>query len=147
MSADGGLQPSRLARAGVAFVVFGFFVFVIGIFPSLINQDRTPGTGILQVFVGLVGITFMTLGEYVYAYATRRRSSPAGLREGIGLRLMATGLVFAYVSGLSDVLGIGSHAATPLTGPYFGEWQAGGVALGILVIVAGVLLHRQRAQA
>lgn len=144
MSDDRGVKPSRMARAGVAAIVFGFFVFLIGIFPSLINLDITPGIGIFQVFVGLVGITFMTLGAYLYTYATRHRALPGRLREGIGLRLIATGLVLAYVSGLADVLGIGSHAATPVTRPYFGEWQAGGVTLGVLIIASGILLYGQR---
>ncbi|MBI3761614.1 MAG: hypothetical protein HY260_07095 [Chloroflexi bacterium] len=141
---DEGFHLGRLARAGVAIIVFGFFVFVIGIFPSLINLDITPGIGIFQIFVALVGITFMTLGAYVYMYTTRHPEAPRRLRHGIGLRLMATGLVFAYAAGLADVLGIGSHPATPLTRPYFGEWQAAGVVLGVILIVAGILLYSQR---
>jgi hypothetical protein len=139
-----GLEPSGLARAGVTAVVFGFFVFLIGLFPSLINLDITPGIGILQVFIALVGITIMTFGAYLYTYATRHRALPRRLREGIGVRLMLTGLVLAYASGLADVLGIGSHPATPVTRPYVGEWQAGGVALGVMIIVCGVLLYSRR---
>jgi hypothetical protein len=141
---EGGLERSGLARAGVTAVVFGFFVFLIGLFPSLINLDITPGVGILQVFIALIGITVMTFGAYLYTYATRHRALPRRLREGIGVRLMLTGLVLAYASGLADVLGIGSHPATPVTRPYVGEWQAGGVALGVMIIVCGVLLYSQR---
>lgn len=144
MNEDEGLFLGRLARAGVAIIVFGFFIFIIGIFPSLINLDITPGIGIFQIFVALIGITFMTLGAYVYTFATRHRELPRRLRHGIGLRLMATGLVFAYTAGLADVLGIGSHPSTPYVRPYFGVWQAGGVVLGVIVIVAGVLLYSQR---
>ncbi len=139
-----GLERSRLARAGVTAVVFGFFIFVVGLFPQLINMDITPGIGIWQVAVALVGITFMTLGAYLYTYATRHRALQHRLREDIGVRLMATGLVLAYAAGLADVLGIGSHPATPVTRPYLGEWQAGGVALGVLVVAAGILLYSQR---
>jgi hypothetical protein len=137
-------ERSLLARAGVTFVVFGFFVFLIGLIPSLINLDITPGVGILQVFVALVGLTFMTLGAYVYTYATRHRALPSRLREGIGVRLMLTGLVLAYASGLADVLGIGSHPSTPATRPHVGEWQAGGIALGALIIVSGLWLYSRR---
>jgi hypothetical protein len=144
VNGERGLERSRLARIGVAAIVFGFFIFVIGLFPWLINLDITPGIGILQIFVALVGMTFMTLGAYLYTYATRHRAAPQRLREGIGLRLMATGLVLAYTSGLADVLGIGSHPATPLTRPHLGELQAGGVALGVMTVVAGILLYSQR---
>ena len=128
----------------MAAIVLGFFIFVGGLFPQLINLDFTPGIGILQIFIALIGITFTTLGAYLYAYATRHRAAPRRLREEIGLRLMATGLVLAYTSGLADVLGIGSHPATPVTRPHLGELQAGGVALGVLTIAAGVLLYSQR---
>jgi hypothetical protein len=140
----GGLERSRLARAGVAAVVFGFFIFFVGLFPQVINADITPGIGIWQVFVALVGITSMTLGAYLYTYTTRHRAMRNRLRDDIGLRLMATGLVLAYAAGLADVLGIGSHAATPVTRPHLGEWQAGGVALGVIVIAAGLVLYSQR---
>ena len=51
----------------------------------------------------------MTLGAYIYAYATRHRALPRILREDVGLRLMATGLVIAYTTGFADVLRIGSN--------------------------------------
>ena len=133
------LSTSRLARFGVATVVFGFFIFIIGVYPDMIRLGLTPGIGLLQIFTFLFGITVMTLGAYIYAYATRHRALPRGLREDIGVRLMATGLVIAYVTGFADVLGIGSHYGTerPLLGPF----QASGVALGVVVIVIGIILY------
>src|SRR5690606_37793015 len=112
------LATSRLARFGVGTVVFGFFLFAIGVFPELIRLSITPGIGLLQILVLLLGVTVMTLGAYIYAYATRHRAQPRRLREDIGLRLMATGLVIAYGAGFADVLGIGSHYGTerPLLG-------------------------------
>jgi hypothetical protein len=138
------MEHSRLARAGVAFVIFGFFTFLVGLFPQIANFDITPGVGILQVFVVLLGITGMTLGAYLYTYATQQRGRARRLREDIGVRLMATGLVLAYASGMADVLGIGSHPSTPVSRPYIGEWQAGGIALGVVTIAAGILLFGQR---
>jgi hypothetical protein len=136
------LASSRLARFGVATVVFGFFVFIIGIFPDIIRLGITPGIGLLQISVFLVGITIMTLGAYIYAYATRHRALPRRLREDIGLRLMATGLVVAYTAGFADVLGIGSHfgAERPLLGPI----QALGIMLGVLITVLGIILYARR---
>jgi hypothetical protein len=136
------LSTSRLARFGVATVVFGFFVFVIGVYPDLIRLGLTPGIGLLQIGTFLFGITVMTFGAYIYAYATRHRAQPRSLREDIGLRLMATGLVIAYTTGFADVLGIGSNYGTER--PLLGMFQASGVALGVLVIVVGIFLYARR---
>jgi hypothetical protein len=136
------LSTSRLARFAVATVVTGFFIFVIGLYPGLIRLDLTPGIGLLQIGTFLLGITIMTFGAYLYAYAARHRAQPRTLREDIGLRLMATGLVISYVTGFADVLGIGSHFGAER--PLFGPFQASGVALGVLIIVAGVILYARR---
>ena len=136
------LNTSRLARFAVAVVVAGFFIFVIGLYPRLIRLDITPGIGLLQLGTFLFGITVMTFGADLYAYATRHRALPRSLREDIGLRLMATGLVISYVTGFADVLGIGSHYGSER--PLFGLLQATGVALGVLVIVAGIVLYARR---
>ncbi len=136
------LSQSRLARVAVAIIVSGFFVFVIGIFPELIRLGITPGTGLLQIGLFLLGISIMTLGGYVYAYATRHRALPRRLREDVGVRLMATGLVIALATGFADKLGIGSHfgAERPLLGPL----QALGIFLGICIIGAGIILYAKR---
>jgi hypothetical protein len=136
------LGTSRLARFGVATTVFGFFIVVIGLYPDLIRLGLTPGIGLLQIATFLFGISVMTLGAYIYAYATRHRAMPRSLREDIGLRLMATGLVIAYATGFADVLGIGSNFGNER--PLLGLFQASGVALGVLVIVVGVALYAKR---
>jgi hypothetical protein len=135
-------RPSRLARAGVAIIVVGFVIFLIGVFPDLIRLDLTPGIGIFQIGTFLFGLTVMTLGAYVYMYATRHRAQPRRLREDIGVRLMATGVVIAYATGFADVLGIGTHFGAER--PLFGPLQALGVALGVLIIVAGILIYSKR---
>ena len=130
---------SRLAQFGVVIVVAGFVIFIVGVFPGLIGLDLTPGIGIVQIVVFLVGITLMTLGSYVYLYATRHRARTARLRQDIGVRLMATGVIVAYACGLADVLGIGSHFGAER--PLFGWLQATGVALGVLIIIVGIILY------
>ena len=136
-------ELSRLAKLGVAFVVFGFTTFLIGIIPAIVNLDITPGIGIFQLATILFGIGVMTVGGYMYAYATRHRAMPRRLREDIGLRLMSTGYVICAISGLSDVLGIGTHNL-PESMPYLGLWQSVGLVFGLLVIAFGVLLYSQR---
>jgi hypothetical protein len=136
------LSNSRLARFGVATVVFGFFIFLIGVYPDLIRLGLTDGIGLLQIGTFLFGITVMTLGAYIYAYATRHRALPRSLREDVGLRLMASGLVIAYTTGFADVLGIGSNFGAER--PLLGLFQAAGVALGVLVIIVGIFFYARR---
>jgi len=136
------LSGSRLARAGVAVVVAGFFVFLIGVFPDVVQLDLTPDIGVLQIAGLLTGITLMTLGAYVYMYATRHRAAPRRLREDIGSRLMSTGLVVACATGLADFLGIGSHFGAER--PLFGPLQGWGVAFGVGIIVVGIFLYSSR---
>lgn len=123
-------------------IVFGFFVFVFGRFPGLLNLDLTPDIGIAQIAMFLFGITLMALGAFIYMYATRHRAQPRRLREDVGLRLMATGVVITYVTGFADVLGIGSHFGQER--PLFGALQAWGVALGVFVILAGILIYSRK---
>lgn len=136
------LNTSRLARSGVVVAVAGLFIILIGFFPEVVQLDLTPGIGILQIFVLLVGVSLVTLGAYVYMYATRHRDQPPRLREDVGTRLMATGLVICYACGFADVLGIGSHFGAER--PLFGGIQAWGVAIGCLVIGIGVALYSRR---
>lgn len=140
---NGGEELNLLTRAGVAGVVFGFTIFLIGMFPVIVNLDLNPGVGILQLITILFGIAVMALGGYSYAYATRHHAMKQRLREKIGLRLMGTGYIVCAVSGLADVLGIGSHNI-PRGLPYFGLWQSVGLVAGLLVIAIGVLLYAQR---
>ena len=135
------LDQSRLARAGVALIVTGFFVFVIGIFPALIRLDLTPGFGVTQILVFLVGIGLMALGGYVYMYATRQRVRQRRLRHEVGVRLVATGYVLCCVAAIADIIGIGSHNSPEYPDPFFGLWQSSGVLLGVLVIVLGLFLY------
>lgn len=133
-------EVSPLARLGVALIVAGFFVFVIGLFPAIIRLDVTPGFGALQIVVFLAGIGLMALGGYVYLYATRQRARQRRLRHEVGVRLVATGYVLCVVSAIADLIGIGSQNAPDVT-PYFGWAQSSGVLLGMLVIIFGLWLY------
>lgn len=136
------LKHGRLPRLAIAVIIGGFLVFLLGVLPNAIWLDVTPGVGILQIGMFLVGLTIMTVGAYAYVYATRHRAQVPRLREDIGVRLMATGLVIAYATGFADLLGIGSHYGVER--PLFGMFQAAGVALGVLVIAAGIVIYSKR---
>lgn len=138
-----GIELSRMTRAAVASVIFGFFVFIIGLFPAIINLDTKPGVGVLQLAVTLWGLGMMNAGAALWAYSERHRGAPRLLREDIGVRLIATGFVISAFSSLADVLGLGSHNA-PRRLPYLGVWQQAGLAIGILVSVVGLLLYSKR---
>jgi hypothetical protein len=141
MSDSSPIEESRLARFGIALIVVGFFVFVIGIFPALIRLDITPGFGVTQILIFLLGLGLMTLGGYVYTYATRQRARQRRLRHEVGVRLVATGYVLCCVSAIADIIGIGSHNIPSYPAPFFGVWQSSGVLLGVLVIILGLFLY------
>ena len=133
------MKISLLARTGATLVAVGFAVFLFGVFPDALELDETPGLGLLQIVTFLFGITVMTGGASLYMYATRHRAHAPRLRDDVGVRLMATGVVIAYASGLADILGIGSHFGVER--PLFGALQAAGVAVGVAVIIVGVALY------
>jgi len=133
------LSASRLARVGAVIVAVGLVIFVIGLDPGVIGLDLTPGIGLIQIGVFLFGLALMTLGAYIYLYATRHRGQPPRLRHDIGVRLMATGLVAAFATGFADVLGIGSQFGAER--PELGWLQATGVGLSILIILVGIFLY------
>ena len=145
MTVDSPPEEGRLARAAVALIVAGFFVFVIGVFPELVRLNFTEGFGLVQIVTFLFGIGMMTLGGYLYAYATRHRARARRLRHDIGLRLISTGYVLCCVSAMADLLGIGSHNI-PEVQPFFGIWQSVGVLAGVLVIVFGLFLYAMRVE-
>ena len=142
MSPD--LRRSRLARAGAATIATGFLLFLFGVFPEPVGLGLTPGIGIFQIFTFLLGLAVMTLGAYIYAYATRHRAMAPRLREDVGVRLMATGLVIAWTCGFADLLGIGSHFG--LERPLFGPFQALGVTVGVIVSILGLFLYSMRSR-
>jgi hypothetical protein len=55
--------------------------------------------------------------------------------------LAATGLVFAYIIGLADLIGIGTHVNPRFERPYVGPFQVGGLILAIVMILAGMVFY------
>lgn len=119
----------------------GIVLSVISLSADLLGLDLTPGFGVIQMFQLLVGITSMTLATFLVLKQMRPANAPRSLQADIGIRLAATGLVFAYVSGLSDLIGIGTHLEPNFERPFVGPLQLGGIGLGVLSIIAGLLLY------
>lgn len=134
-SAKNHLRPRTQIGLGVTF--FGLLVFVIGVKPGVIGQDRSPVMGFVQIAVFLIGMAFICLGGYV-TLNTLWNGGEKSIAADFGFRFVATGYVICVTSGMADVFGLGNQPFPQI--PYFGPWQASGVILGELIITLGFLL-------
>lgn len=122
---------------GLLVTLIGFFVFTLGAAPEFYGLDRSPVVGFVQIAVFLIGLGGICIGGYAslnYLWKGHERS----LAADFGLRLVATGYVFAFVSGLADVFGMGSQPWPEI--PDFGFWQTTGVIIGQIIIAVGFIL-------
>lgn len=124
-------------RAGLAFTIVGFVIFLIGAEPGLFGLDRSPVVGFVQIAVFLIGLGIICLGGYI-SLAALWNGGPKSILSDIGQRLIATGYVVSVASGMADVFGFGSHNFPKI--PYFGPWQIVGVVIGEIVIAVGLFL-------
>lgn len=124
-------------RLRLAIAVFGLIIFVLGLSPGIFGLDRSPVVGFVQIAVFLVGLAIICLGGY-FTLTALWEGREKSIAADIGYRMVATGYVVAAASGMADVFGFGSQPF-PST-PYFGQWQALGVMVGELFIIAGFLL-------
>jgi hypothetical protein len=95
----------------------------------------------MQIFVILIGFILLILGALIYVKFTFYAFKPANLAQQIGIRLALTGLLFACMSGLSDILGFGSHGLESPGGTLFGVLQAMGIIGSFVVASLGVLIY------
>lgn len=135
-------ERGRSLRSIVAatLLIVGLILSVLSLAADYLGLDLTPGFGVVQMFQLLVGITCITMAIFLYI-SKLRRNAPRSLQADIGIRLAATGLVFAYVSGLADLISIGTHVAPAFERPHVGPLQLGGLILSVAVIMAGTLLY------
>ncbi|MCB9420583.1 MAG: hypothetical protein H6667_12315 [Ardenticatenaceae bacterium] len=135
-------QTARIRNITLSILfALGIILCAISLGAELIGIDLTPGFGMVQMFQLLLGITFLTIAVFVYLKQHRPNGTPRSLQADIAVRLAATGLVFAYVTGLSDLIGIGTHVQPSFERPFVGPLQLGGLALGVLSIIVGLLLY------
>ena len=122
---------------GLFLTLTGFFVFTLGAAPEFYGLDRSPVVGFVQIAVFLLGLGMICLGGYAslsYLWKGRERT----LAADIGLRLIATGYVISFVSGMADVFGMGNEPWPEI--PNFGFWQTAGVIIGQIIIAIGFIL-------
>lgn len=135
-----GISPIR-RNVVIILVVFGILFIFLAIAADVLRLDLTPGFGMIQMVAFLTGLTFLTIAPFLYLHAVRPKDTPRSLQANIGVRLALTGLVFAYVTGLSDLIGIGTHVNPSFARPYVGPLQLGGLALGLGMIIFGLILY------
>ncbi len=137
-----GQIARRIRRIITIILVFtGLISLFIAFGAPWVGQDLTPGFGALQMLFLMVGLTCLTVAGFLLLNRLRPDDAPRSLQADIGVRLAATGLVFAYVSGFADLLGIGTHPHANYPRPYMGWLQISGILLGLFSIVLGMFLY------
>jgi hypothetical protein len=117
----------------------GFLIFLIGLHPAWFGLDRSHVIGYLHALIFLIGLALIALSTYALIRLRRPIGHIVSMREDIGVRLAATGYVFAALSGMADFIGIGSNPL-PNT-PIFGPLQSTGFALSVILIGIGFFLY------
>jgi hypothetical protein len=122
-------------------LVIGILLLLFALLADWLGFDVTPGFGILQMVSLLFGISCLTLTLFLWMKANRLANAAKSLQADIGWRLAATGLLFVYVTGLADLIGIGTHVGPDFIRPFFGPLQLAGFALGGVTILIGAFLY------
>ena len=131
----------RFAQVGIAIGALGAMIFFMGLFPSMTGALPTMGIGIVQVMMVLIGYALLVLGALIYVKFTFFLNVPSTLVQQIGTRFALTGIMFASIIGLADILGFGSHIRNATSDIYFGQWQMVGILTSFAVSSLGVLLY------
>lgn len=125
----------------LVFFILGVGLCFIAVAAEYLGLDLTPGFGAVQMLQFLLGATCLTLSGFLYLHTLRQPDAPQSLQADIGIRLGATGLVFMYVAGFADLIGIGTHVVPSFSRPFAGPLQLGGLFLGAISIIVGMLLY------
>jgi hypothetical protein len=129
-----------MAQVGIIISTLGAVLALMGMFPGVTGLDATVGIGVLQIVVILTGFTLLISGALLYVQGAFYPGIKHNLTQQVAVRLSATGLVFAAIAGLGDLLGFGSHPPLITIGPLLGYWQALGLIGGFLVASLGVVI-------
>ncbi|NWF70516.1 MAG: hypothetical protein HXY40_15620 [Chloroflexi bacterium] len=130
---------ARVAQFGIALGTLGAILTLMGLFPGITGLRPTASIGILQIVTILAGLALLISGALVYVKFMFYANQDENLAQQVGIRLALTGLVFAAICGIADVLGFGSN---PGAGEYIlGPLQAFGLIGSFLVASLGVLIY------
>jgi hypothetical protein len=131
----------RFGQIGIALGALGIMIALMGLFPTITGVQETRGIGIVQIFLLLVGDGMLVFGAIIYAKFTFYLEIPSTLAQQIGIRLALTGLLFIALSGLSDILGFGSHIRNDTRDIYLGWLQMVGILASFAISSGGVILY------
>lgn len=132
---------TRFGQVGIAIGALGMVVALMGLFPGVTGAVQTPGIGIVQVMLLLIGYGLLIQGAILYVKFTFYSGVPSNLTQQIGVRLALTGLLMAALAGLADILGFGSHLRNESGDIFLGQLQAFGILASFTVSSFGVLLY------
>lgn len=124
-------------RIGIAILLNGTLVFLLGAAPQWFGLDRSPVIGFVQIGVFIFGLGLMTAGAFMTMEGLWN-GRPKLIVTELGARLVGTGYVIALGSGMADVFGLGTRPLPSV--PFFGYWQGRGVLIGEIVIVIGLVM-------
>ena len=131
----------RFSQVGIALGALGGMICFMGLFPGVTGVVPTLGIGLVQVVMVLIGYTLLILGALTYLKFTFFLDEPANLVQNIGTRLALTGILFAALAGLADILGFGTHIRDDTSELYFGQLQMIGILASFGLSSFGVLVY------
>lgn len=131
----------QFGQIGIMLGALGIVIALMGLFPGVTGIEETAGIGIVQVFMLLAGYGMLVIGAIIYIKYTFYLSIASTLGQQIGVRLCLTGLLFAALVGLADILGFGSHVRTEITDIFLGQWQAFGLLANLIASSVGVAIY------
>ncbi len=131
----------RFGQVGIAIGALGVVLALMGMFPQLTGVAPTENFGITQVIMVLFGQSLLIFGAMIYLKTTFYLGIPSTLAQSIGIRLALTGILFASLGGLADILGFGSHTRTALGDFYLGELQAVGLVFSFFISSMGIGMY------
>jgi len=131
----------RFSQVGIALGALGGMICFMGLFPGVTGAVPTIGIGLVQVVMELIGYTLLILGTLTYLKFTFFLDVSANLVQNIGTRLALTGVLFATLAGMADILGFGTHIRDDTSELYFGQLQMIGILASFGLSSFGVLVY------
>ena len=131
----------RFSQVGIALGALGGIICFMGLFPGVTGAVPTVGIGLVQVVMVLIGYTLLILGALTYLKFTFFLDVSTNLVQNIGTRLALTGILFAALAGMADILGFGTHIHDDTSDLYFGQLQMIGILASFGLSSFGVLVY------
>ncbi len=131
----------RFSQIGIALGALGAMICFMGLFPGVTGAATAAGIGLVQVLMIVAGYGFLVLGAMIYLKCIFFLGVPATLSQQIGVRLAITGILFAAMAGLADIVGFGSHIRDDASDFFFGQLQMVGILASFALSSVGVLVY------